>query len=250
MATHLTYGNNPQPVIAPSRAATNRAAVQPGHLAPGLETPITLKPAHPLYLIGKRVTDISVAAIATVIFAPVIAIIALLIRLDSPGPAIFRQQRVGHGGRTFTFYKFRTMYADAKERFPELYDYRYSTEQWNTLFYKLPEDPRMTRFGRIVRKTTLDELPNLFNVLKGDMSLVGPRPELPDYVEYYTPAQLAKFSVRAGVTGLAQSSGRGTLPVQDQIAADLEYVARSSFWFDVKILARTVAMVVRGVGAF
>jgi lipopolysaccharide/colanic/teichoic acid biosynthesis glycosyltransferase len=199
---------------------------------------------------SKRMIDFTVAAIALIVFAPVIAVIALLIRLDSPGPAVFRQQRVGQGGRTFTFYKFRTMYVDAKERFPDLYNYRYTIDQWNTLFYKLPDDPRMTRFGRIVRKTTLDELPNLFNVFKGDMSLVGPRPELPDYVKYYTPEQLTKFSVRAGVTGLAQSSGRGTLPVQDQIAADLEYVARSSFWFDLTILARTVAMVVRGVGAF
>ncbi len=194
--------------------------------------------------------DLTASAVGLFFFAPIIGIIAVLIRLDSPGPAIFRQLRVGEGGRTFTFYKFRTMYVDAKERFPQLYDYRYTADQWNTLYYKLPQDPRLTRFGRLVRKTTLDELPNLFNVLRGDMSLVGPRPELPEYVKYYTPEQLVKFSVRAGVTGLAQSSGRGTLPVQDQIAADVEYVARSSFWFDLKILARTVMMVVRGVGAF
>jgi len=225
-------------------------AVAPGQLAPGLENPIRRKPVNPMYRIAKRTVDFTAAAVALLFTAPIIALIALLIRLDSPGPAVFRQQRVGLGGRTFTFFKFRTMYVDAKARFPELYDYQYTTDQWKRLYYKLPEDPRLTRFGRIVRKTTLDELPNLFNVLKGDMSLVGPRPELPDYVQYYTPEQLTKFSVPAGVTGLAQSSGRGTLPVQDQIAADVEYVNRCSFGFDLKILARTVAMVVRGVGAF
>ncbi len=245
MATHLTYRDSAAP-----RSSAHSSSNRPGQLAPGLDGPIQLRSFHPLYRLAKRTLDVVVASVALVVFAPVIGIIAMLIRLDSPGPAIFRQQRVGQGGRTFTFYKFRTMYVDAKERFPELYDYRYTPDQWKTLYYKLPDDPRLTRFGRIVRKTTLDELPNLFNVLKGDMSLVGPRPELPDYVRYYTQEQLAKFSVRAGVTGLAQSSGRGTLPVQDQIAADLEYVARSSFWFDLKILARTVKMVVRGVGAF
>ncbi len=222
----------------------------PGQLAPGLDAPIPLRPSPTGYRLAKRVLDLTASAVGLFFFAPIIGIIAVLIRLDSPGPAIFRQLRVGEGGRTFTFYKFRTMYVDAKERFPQLYDYRYTADQWNTLYYKLPQDPRLTRFGRLVRKTTLDELPNLFNVLRGDMSLVGPRPELPEYVKYYTPEQLVKFSVRAGVTGLAQSSGRGTLPVQDQIAADVEYVARSSFWFDLKILARTVMMVVRGVGAF
>jgi lipopolysaccharide/colanic/teichoic acid biosynthesis glycosyltransferase len=142
------------------------------------------------------------------------------------------------------------MYVDARDRFPELYDYRYTEEEWQDLFYKLPEDPRLTRFGQALRKTTLDELPNLFNVLRGDLSLVGPRPELPEYVRYYTPRQLSKFSVRSGVTGLAQTTGRGTLSVQEQIAADVEYVENQSMWLDLKILARTLRMVFFGVGAF
>ncbi len=199
---------------------------------------------------SKRAVDLLVSTVALAITLPIIAVLSIITRLDSPGPAIFRQLRVGQNGRVFTFFKFRTMYVDAKERFPELYAYKYTPEEWEQLFYKLPEDPRLTRFGRWLRKTTLDELPNLFNVVRGDMSLVGPRPELPEYVMYYSPEQLLKFSVKSGVTGLAQVSGRGTLPVQDQIDADMEYVSKRSFWFDMSILLRTVRMVLLRHGAF
>jgi len=202
------------------------------------------------YAMSKRAVDLLVSTVALAITLPIIAVLSIITRLDSPGPAIFRQLRVGQNGRVFTFFKFRTMYVDAKERFPELYAYKYTPEEWEQLFYKLPEDPRLTRFGRWLRKTTLDELPNLFNVVRGDMSLVGPRPELPEYVMYYSPEQLLKFSVKSGVTGLAQVSGRGTLPVQDQIDADMEYVSKRSFWFDMSILLRTVRMVLLRHGAF
>jgi len=204
----------------------------------------------PLYTFSKRALDLLVAVVALAFALPIIGVLSIIVRLHSPGPAIFRQLRVGQNGRVFTFYKFRTMFVDAKERFPELYAYQYTGEEWQELFYKLPEDPRLTRFGRWLRKTTLDELPNLFNILTGHMSLVGPRPDLPEYAVYYSPEQLMKFSVRSGVTGLAQVSGRGMLPVQDQIGADLEYVRRRSFLFDVSILLRTIQMVVLRVGAF
>jgi lipopolysaccharide/colanic/teichoic acid biosynthesis glycosyltransferase len=202
------------------------------------------------YRLAKRTLDFVVAAVGLAIFLPVIGVLVLLTRHDSPGPAIFRQTRVGYRGRPFTFYKFRTMYVDARERFPELYAYQYTEQEWHELFYKLPDDPRLTPFGRRLRKTTLDELPNLFNVLRGQMSLVGPRPELPEYARYYTPEQIVKFSVPSGVTGLAQTSGRGMLSVQEQIAADVEYVRRRSFWFDLVLLARTLKMVVLRIGAF
>ena len=203
-----------------------------------------------LYDVAKRAFDVLVGGIALLILLPIIAVLSAIIRLDTPGPAIFRQQRVGQGGRMFTFYKFRTMYVDAKERFPQLYAYRYTDEEWKNLFYKIPEDPRLTPFGRRLRKTTLDELPNLFNVVRGDMSLVGPRPELPEYARYYSRDQLQKFSVRSGVTGLAQVSGRGWLPVQEQIEADVQYVGRRCFLFDFWIILRTIKMVVLRVGAF
>lgn len=223
---------------------------RPGELAPGIEAPIPLRPTRPLYDAAKRALDLVVAAVLLVLLAPVMAIIAICIRLDSPGPVIFRQVRVGQGGRTFTFYKFRSMYADARERFPELFEVHCVDGQADTLFYKRPDDPRVTRVGRFLRMTSLDELPNLINVLRGEMSLVGPRPELLEFICYYRRDQLVKFSVRSGVTGHAQTSGRGTLSVQAQIEADLEYVARQSMWFDLVILMRTVKLVILGVGAF
>jgi lipopolysaccharide/colanic/teichoic acid biosynthesis glycosyltransferase len=192
--------------------------------------------------------DLVLTTFALVILGPVMAVIAVLIRRDSPGPALFTHQRVGRGGRTFTFYKFRSMYVDSRERFPDLFEVDCKDEE--ILFYKRPEDPRVTPIGRFLRRSSLDELPNLFNVLKGDMSLVGPRPELLEFIPFYSPTQLAKFSVHCGITGLAQTTGRGTLPVQDQIRADLEYVARQSTWFDLVILFRTVKLVLLRDGAF
>jgi lipopolysaccharide/colanic/teichoic acid biosynthesis glycosyltransferase len=221
---------------------------QAGQLAPGIEAPVPVRGPRPAYDAAKRAVDVVVAAVALIVLAPSMALIALLIRLDSPGPALFTQQRVGLGGRTFTFYKFRSMYVDSRERFPERFDVQAGDEA--SMFYKQPDDPRVTPVGRFLRSSSLDELPNLFNVLRGDMSLVGPRPELLEFVRYYSPWQLAKFSVRSGVTGHAQTSGRGTLTVHEQIGADLEYVLRQSLWFDLVILARTVKMVVLGVGAF
>jgi lipopolysaccharide/colanic/teichoic acid biosynthesis glycosyltransferase len=250
LASRLTYAADRQNKIPRAGQRTLPSMRRLGQLAPGLDAAIEIRSNHRTYDATKRVLDVLVAGLALVIFAPVMVLIAIIIRWDSAGPAVFRQQRVGQGGRIFTFYKYRTMYVDARERFPELYDYGFSAEEWRTLFYKLPEDPRLTRFGQLLRKTTLDELPNLFNVLQGDMSLVGPRPELPEYVRYYTDEQLAKFSVRSGVTGLAQTSGRGMLSVQEQISADVEYVENRSLWFDLKILFRTLQMVVLRVGAF
>lgn len=202
------------------------------------------------YEAAKRALDLAVSLIGLVIALPVMLLVGLIVRLDSPGPVIFRQTRVGKDGRPFTFYKFRTMYADARERFPELYSYQYTDEEVQTMYFKVLHDPRLTRFGRHVRKTSLDELPNLINVLRGDMTLVGPRPELPEMLPYYTPEQLVKFSVKPGVTGLAQVTGRSVLRFQQTIAADVEYVRRRSFWFDIAILVRTVRTVLLRVGAF
>jgi lipopolysaccharide/colanic/teichoic acid biosynthesis glycosyltransferase len=235
-------------VRAPLRGSGSNRSL--AHLAPGLDRPIAGRHAHSWHLPAQRVVDILVGAVGIILTAPLMVLVALWIRLDSPGPIVFRQRRVGLSGYTFTFYKFRTMYVDARDRFPDLYDYDYTDEEWKALVFKLPDDPRLTPAGRILRRTTLDELPNLFNLMRGDVSLVGPRPELPDFVRYYTREQLAKFSVKPGLTGLAQVTGRAMLSVQATIAADLEYIAHRSFWFDLHVLARTLAMVLLRVGAY
>ena len=202
-----------------------------------------------LYHVSKRALDIALASLLLVLTAPVIAFIALVIRLDSRGKPIFAQDRVGKNGRLFRFYKFRTMHVDARERFPELYAYEYSAEELPALYFKLPYDPRCTRVGKRLRRTSLDELPNLFNVLRGDMTLVGPRPEIPEMLPYYRPEQFAKFAVTPGMTGLAQVSGRNILRFVETNEKDMEYVARRSLLFDVGILVRTAGVVFLMIGA-
>ena len=202
-----------------------------------------------LYHLVKRLLDIVGALVLLAATSPVILALVILIRLDSPGPAVFRQQRITLGGRPFTFYKFRTMWADAPERFPDLYDYRRAALR-GEVFYKLVDDPRNTRVGRWLRRTTLDELPNLVNVLKGDMTLVGPRPELPQLLAHYRPEDLALFFTRAGLTGLAQVAGRSLLTVRERITLDLRYVAQQTLILDLRIVARTAIVVLLGRGAF
>ena len=176
-------------------------------------------------------------------------ILSVITRLDSPGPAFFRQPRVGRGGKVFTFYKYRTMYVDARERWPELYDYSVDPAELQSRFYKQADDPRLTRVGRLLRRTSFDELPNLINVVKGDLSLVGPRPELPEYARLYDKSQQSKFTVKPGATGLAVVEGRNVLSIAEQIDADVEYVRRRSFRLDVEILVRTLWVVLRRQGA-
>lgn len=201
------------------------------------------------YRIAKRALDLVGATVLLLLAAPVMLAIALLIRHDSPGPAVFRQQRVTRGGRVFTFYKFRTMWVDARERYPDLYDYQRSGP-FSDVFYKLEDDPRNTGVGRWLRRTTLDELPNLFNVIRGEMSLVGPRPELPELLAHYRAEDLALFFTKAGLTGLAQVSGRSLLTVKERITLDLRYVAQQTLLLDLRIIGRTVGTVVRSKGAF
>ena len=197
-----------------------------------------------------RLFEILVALMALVVTSPVMLALAILIRRGTPGPALFFQDRVGVNGRIFKFVKFRTLYADAKERFPELYAYRYTERQLQELKFKIVNDPRVTPEGKWMRTTTLDELPNFWNVLCGDMALVGPRPEIPEMVAYYQPAMLRKFSVRPGVTGLAQISGRGRLGFYETVELDLQYVMNQSLFLDLKIIALTLYKMITRDGAF
>ena len=196
----------------------------------------------------KRLFDLLVGSLALVLLSPLMLVTALAVRMDSPGPILLRQQRVGGGGRPFRMLKFRTMHvgAEAEER-------RLAREggQGPPAFVKQPNDPRVTRVGRVLRRFSIDELPQLFNVFKGDMSLVGPRPELPWMVERYEPRHRKRFAVPQGMTGWWQVNGRSdradyTLRMED----DLYYIRNWSSWLDLRILLMTVRAVIRGEGAY
>jgi lipopolysaccharide/colanic/teichoic acid biosynthesis glycosyltransferase len=202
------------------------------------------------YAVAKRALDVVGALVLLVLTAPVLLVLAVLIRIDSPGPALFRQTRVTRGGETFTFFKFRTMYVDARERFPELYRYHLTEHERDGTYYKLVDDPRNTRVGRWLRRTTLDELPNLINVLRGELSLVGPRPDLPELVRCYRPEELTCLLAKPGLTGLAQVAGRSLLTVRQRLTLDMRYVAQQTLLLDLRILWRTVIVVLTGRGAF
>jgi lipopolysaccharide/colanic/teichoic acid biosynthesis glycosyltransferase len=196
----------------------------------------------------SRLIDVTVSAVMLIVFSPLIAAVALLIRTTSPGPAVFRQERVGKGGKLFVFYKFRGMYVDAKERWPELYDYRYEPEQLQALRFHPHLDPRVTPVGRLLRRTSFDEVLNFWNVLKGDMSLVGPRPEIPELIPYYGAHAETVLSVRPGVTSLAKVTGRDELTFAETLELDVEYVQRRSLLLDLRILGWTARTVIRQHG--
>lgn len=199
---------------------------------------------------GLRLFEVVVAATVLVVTSPIILLEAIYIRMGTPGPALFLQKRIGINRQPFTFVKFRTLYVDARERFPELYAYSYDNEELEALRFKVEEDPRVTPQGSWLRRLTLDELPNFWCVLTGDMALVGPRPEIPEMLQYYRGEELKIFSVRPGITGLAQISGRGRLTFHETLKYDLEYVENRSFWLDIKILWLTLVKVARSDGAF
>jgi lipopolysaccharide/colanic/teichoic acid biosynthesis glycosyltransferase len=200
----------------------------------------------PNYWLAKRLFDAIAASAALLVLLPVFVVIAIAVTLDSPGSALFKQVRVGKGGRFFWCYKFRSMRANSE-------DMKFVLAASNELHgpvFKIKKDPRITRAGRLLRRTSLDELPQLVNVLLGDMSLVGPRPPLPSEVDQYTQAQRGRLSVLPGITCIWQVSGRSNVGFQDWMAMDLEYVEKMSFWLDIWLLLKTIPAVLSGRGAY
>jgi lipopolysaccharide/colanic/teichoic acid biosynthesis glycosyltransferase len=187
--------------------------------------------------------DVSVASIMLVALSPVLAVLALGIRLDSPGPVLFIRPRIGQQGREFLMFKFRTMCADAEQRLPALAHLNRGGEQ----LIRIRNDPRVTRFGSLLRRTSLDELPQLVNVLKGDMSLVGPRPQSPKEVARYSPEQRRRLEVRPGITGLWQITARDDPSFDQWVQLDLTYIDHWSLGLDLKILAKTPVVILRTV---
>ncbi|HEU4792206.1 MAG TPA: undecaprenyl-phosphate glucose phosphotransferase [Nitrolancea sp.] len=197
------------------------------------------------YLI-KRGMDLMIALTVLILAAPLMLLIALAVRLSSPGPVFFRQERVGKGGRRFTLYKFRSMCQDAEERKAELQ----ATYQLGTLLFKIKDDPRVTRVGHFLRRTSLDELPQFFNVLLGEMSVVGPRPPVPAEVRAYDDWHYERLLVTPGLTGLWQVSGRSNLTFDEMVKLDLYYAEHWSPWLDIKLMLRTVPAVILARGAY
>jgi exopolysaccharide biosynthesis polyprenyl glycosylphosphotransferase len=197
-------------------------------------------------LLVKRAFDLVVGIPSTIFILPFLGLMALAIKLDSPGPALFIQRRVGENGRIFWMYKFRTMVKDADQRLSEVI--RHDPD--GNIIHKTPNDPRVTRVGRFLRRTSFDEFPNLFNVIRGEMSLVGPRPELPILVEQYEPWQRMRFAVPQGITGWWQVNGRSDKPMHLHTEDDIYYVQHYSIMLDIKILVKSVWVVLRGKGAY
>jgi lipopolysaccharide/colanic/teichoic acid biosynthesis glycosyltransferase len=195
---------------------------------------------------SKRLFDVLFAGAALIGLAPLFLLLILAILVESWGNPIFKQERVGHGGRRFWMYKLRSMVPDAESR---LHEVRHMNELDGPMF-KMRNDPRRTRVGRVLRATSLDELPQLVNVLRGQMSLVGPRPPLPGEVDYYTHEQWRRLTVVPGLTGAWQVSGRASLDWESAIRLDLDYVDNWSFWLDLKLIAKTVGAVLSSRGAY
>jgi exopolysaccharide biosynthesis polyprenyl glycosylphosphotransferase len=232
-------------VMPPMRAMLG-TAVQLNHIAemPVIEYGTWDTPASTIAF--KRAIDIVVSAVGLVLLAPLMVVIAMLVRLDSRGPALFRQLRAGRNGQPFKILKFRTMCHDAEERISEVIP----VDDLKEPMYKLRRDPRVTRVGRFLRRTSLDEVPQLLNVLRGSMSLVGPRPEELWLVERYGERDRFRLAMRPGLTGPMQVHGRGELTFQERMAVEREYVENYGLDKDVRIVLRTVGAIFRADGAY
>ncbi|HVK07775.1 MAG TPA: sugar transferase, partial [Gemmataceae bacterium] len=199
------------------------------------------------YLTAKRLLDITVALTALVVLSPLFLIVALCVKLTDGGPVFFRQKRVGLNGMVFDFFKFRSMCVDAEARKAELLRLN---KHGNSITFKMLRDPRVTWVGRILRKTSIDEAPQLWNVLIGEMTLVGPRPAVVAEVQRYTPRERRRLAVVPGLTCIWQVSGRADLDFQQQVELDCRYIRERSMWLDLKLMVLTIPAVLSGKGAY
>jgi lipopolysaccharide/colanic/teichoic acid biosynthesis glycosyltransferase len=238
-AGSATITREPAHTLDPVARSLGRSAV--------VLTPAAYYPrSHLGYDALKRLSDAVISLAGILLTLPLLVAIAVLIRLDSPGPVLFRQQRLGKDLQPFTMLKFRTMYVDREELPPEL---RAQNESTGPLF-KMRADPRITRVGRVLRRTSLDELPQLLNILGGQMSLVGPRPPLPRELAGFDEVQRQRLRVLPGLTGLWQVSGRSNLPFEEMVRLDLRYIEQRSLLTDASIMLKTVPSVLFGRGAY
>lgn len=200
-----------------------------------------------LYLFMKRLMDIVGALCGLILLSPIFLIVALLIKLEDPkGPIFFKQNRVGKNEKEFGMYKFRSMVTDAEEKLKELLQHN----EVSGAMFKMKDDPRVTKIGKFIRKTSIDELPQLLNVLKGEMSLVGPRPPLPREVKEYTSYDKQRLLVTPGCTGLWQVTERNSVGFKEMVELDLTYIQHRSLWFDVKLMFKTVLVLFGSKDAF
>lgn len=200
-----------------------------------------------LYLFMKRLMDIVGALCGLILLSPIFLIIALLIKLEDPkGPIFFKQNRVGRNEKEFEMYKFRSMITDAEEKLKDLLQHN----EVSGAMFKMKDDPRVTKIGKFIRKTSIDELPQLLNVLKGEMSLVGPRPPLPREVKEYTSYDKQRLLVTPGCTGLWQVTERNSVGFKEMVELDLEYMNKRGIIYDIKIILKTIQIMIKSNGGF
>jgi lipopolysaccharide/colanic/teichoic acid biosynthesis glycosyltransferase len=229
------------------------------HARPGpsasLSVPVAPTPLG--YRVAKRTLDIVASSLGLVLASPVLAAVAIAIQFESGGPILFRQERLGLGGRPFTVYKFRSMFSAADQKSHQAHvrdlirgegaeEEPAGAERSEAVWVPIPADPRVTRLGAFLRRSHLDELPQLINIVRGEMSLVGPRPPIPYEVEVYEERHLRRLSVMPGLTGLWQATAWGRVSFEEGVALDLAYIDRRSFWFDLGLIFRTLGQIVTG----
>jgi Undecaprenyl-phosphate galactose phosphotransferase WbaP len=222
----------------------------PLHLVEHLGLEVTHNLLDPLQKSVKRLLDLTLIFVAAPLLAPFVVVLAILIKLDSVGPILYSQKRVGFDGKEITIWKFRSMSSNAKEELAQLLEQDPSSKrEWEENF-KLKNDPRVTRFGDILRRTSLDELPQIWNILRGEMSMIGPRPIVQDEIPLYGKEFEIYKQVLPGLTGMWQISGRNDLPYRERVNLDIYYVQNWSIWLDIHILMHTVWTVLEGRGAY
>ncbi|GGZ99827.1 multidrug MFS transporter [Arenicella chitinivorans] len=199
------------------------------------------------HMLMKRSLDVLVAGLALCLLSPLLLLVGVAIKLESKGPVFFKQQRVGVNGTGFTMFKFRSMVVDAEARRTAI---EHANEMQNGVLFKMKRDPRITRVGALIRKASIDELPQLINVIKGDMSLVGPRPPLASEVAQYSRTDRVRLMVLPGITCIWQVCGRSDIPFEQQVELDLQYIESQSIWVDIMLLIKTIPAVLTARGAY